>query len=52
MKPLPTDELLRQFLLFAREHFAKHSSEILIGENAKENPEFIIVPIKRNTNEN
>jgi len=43
MKPLPTDEL---------EHFAKHSSEILIGENAKENPEFIIVPIKRNTNEN
>jgi hypothetical protein len=52
MKPLPTDELLSQFLQFCRAHFAQHSSEILIGENAKENPEFIITPIKRNKNEN
>jgi len=48
MKKLPTDELLTQFLHFCRAHFAEHSSEILIGENAKENPEFIITPIKRN----
>jgi hypothetical protein len=51
-KQLSTDELLTQFLHFCRAHFAEHSSEILIGENAKENPEFIIVPIKRKTNEN
>lgn len=47
MKKLPTDELLSQFLHFARNHFAENSSEILIGENAAENPEFIVVPIKR-----
>ncbi len=51
MKKLPTDELLRQFLKFARGHFAENSSEILLGENAAENPEFIVVPIKRSKND-
>jgi len=51
-KPLSTDELLTQFLHFCRAHFAQHSSEILIGENAKTEPEFIITPCKRKTYEN
>lgn len=51
-KPLTTDELLTQFLQFCRAHFAEHSSEILLGENANEHPEFIITPIKRNNHEN
>lgn len=49
---ITTDELLSQFLQFARAHFAEHSSEILIGENAKEKPEFIVLPFKRNNHEN
>jgi hypothetical protein len=52
MKPLPTDELLSQFLQFCRKHYAEHSSEILIGENAKERPEFIVTPCKRKKYEN
>jgi hypothetical protein len=52
MKPLPTEELLTQFLHFCRAHFAEHSSEILLGENALEHPEFIITPIKPRKNEN
>jgi hypothetical protein len=51
-KPLTTDELLSQFLQFARDHFAENSSEILLGENAANNPEFIVVPIKRRKNDN
>jgi hypothetical protein len=51
-KQLTTDELLSQFLQFCRAHFAEHSSEILLGENAKENPEFVITPIKRKNYEN
>jgi hypothetical protein len=46
MKKLPTDELIAQFLQFAREHFAENKSEILIGENAEKHPEFIVTPIK------
>jgi hypothetical protein len=49
---ITTDELLTQFLHFCRAHFAEHSSEILLGENAKKNPEFVITPYKRNQNEN
>ena len=49
-KPLPTEELLTQFLHFCRNHFAKHSSEIKLGEDAKNAPEFLITPIKRKTN--
>jgi hypothetical protein len=52
IEELPTDELLSQFLQFCRAHFAQHSSEILIGENAKERPEFIVTPVKPNKNEN
>ncbi|HSW67285.1 MAG TPA: hypothetical protein VLH16_01755 [Bacteroidales bacterium] len=52
MKPLPTEELLTQFLQFCRKHYVEHSSEILLGENAKENAEFVITPIKRNHHEN
>lgn len=51
-KKLPPDELISQFLQFARGHYAENKSEILIGENVKENPEFIVVPYKRNQNEN
>jgi hypothetical protein len=51
-KQLTTDELLTQFLHFCRQHFAEHLSEIKLGENAKENPEFLITPIKRKNYEN
>lgn len=51
MKPLPTDELLTQFLQFCRAHFAQHSSEIKLGENAKEKPEFLVTPIKQKKHE-
>lgn len=51
MKKLSTDELLSQFLQFCREHFAENSSEILIGENAKERPEFIVTPVKPRRND-
>jgi len=51
-KQFTQDELLTQFLQFCRKHYAEHSSEILLGENAKTDPEFIITPIKRNKNEN
>ncbi len=52
-KPLPTEELLTQMLHFCRNHFAEHSSEIHLGEHAKQNPEFLITPIKKkNTDEN
>jgi len=47
-----TEELLTLFLHFCRQHYAEHSSEILLGENAKTDTEFIITPIKRNKNEN
>ncbi len=48
---ITTDELLTQFLHFCRAHFAQHSSEIKLGENAKEKPEFLITPIpKKNEN--
>ena len=40
------DELHGQFLQFCRVHFAAHSSEILLGDDAKKNPEFIITPCK------
>lgn len=46
------DELLGQFLQFARWHFAEYSSEIKLGENAKTNPEFIVTPIKHVQHEN
>lgn len=49
-KPLPTEELLTQFLHFCRNHYAKHSSEIKLGENAEEAPEFLITPIKPKKN--
>lgn len=49
---ITTDELHGHFLQFCRAHFAAHSSEILLGDDAKKNPEFIITPIKRNKNEN
>jgi hypothetical protein len=49
-KQLTTEELLTQFLHFCRKHYAEHSSEILLGENARQNPEFVITPAKkRNT---
>jgi hypothetical protein len=51
-KQLTTEELLTQFLHFCRRHYAEHSSEILLGENAKKNPEFVITPIKRKNYEN
>ena len=51
-KKLTTDELLTQFLQFCRAHFAENSSEILIGENANERPEFIVTPVKPKKNEN
>jgi hypothetical protein len=51
MKPLPTEELLTQMLHFCRKHYAENSSEILLGEKAKEDPEFSIMPIKPRKNE-
>ena len=51
-KKLPADELLAQMLDFCRNHFAQHSSEIHIGDNAKDKPEFLITPIKPKKNEN
>ena len=50
-KQLTTDELLTQFLQFCRAHFAQHSSEIKLGENAKEKPEFLVTPIKQKKHE-
>ncbi|WP_372775623.1 hypothetical protein [Mangrovibacterium sp.] len=51
MKKLSTDELLNQFLQFAREHFAENKSEILLGENAAESPEFVVTPVKPRKND-
>jgi hypothetical protein len=42
---ITTDELLPHFLHFCRKHFAEHKSEILLGENAREQPEFVITPV-------
>lgn len=49
---ITSDELVSHFLQYARAHYAKHSSEILIGENAGINPEFIVTPIKPKKHEN
>jgi hypothetical protein len=49
-KQLTTEELLTLFLHFCRNHFAEHSSEILLGENARQNPEFVITPCKKKNN--
>lgn len=51
MKKLTTVELLSQFLQFCRDHYTENKSEILLGENAKEAPEFIITPVKPKKNE-
>lgn len=51
MKKLPTEELLNQFLHYCRDHYAEYSSEILLGENAKENPEFIVTSVKPKKND-
>jgi len=39
-------QIPRELLRFIRDHYEKHHSEILIGEEGKD-PEFIIVPFKR-----
>lgn len=44
---LPPDELLTQFLAFCRGHFAEHSSVIMIGDNAKDDPDFQVIPIQK-----
>lgn len=50
-KKLTNDELQTLFLQFCRDHYAKHSSEILLGENARINPEFVITPVKKRNTE-
>lgn len=49
---ITTEELKTHFLHFCRKHYTEHSSEILLGQNAKEHPEFSIMPIKPKKNEN
>jgi hypothetical protein len=44
---LPTDELLTQFLAFCRGHFAEHSSVIMIGDNATDDPDFQVTPVQK-----